>query len=266
MRWLLVSAILAAGTAAGAGPGSGPAPEPSSAPDGMIARPLVLDAGTFDLRLTAEINIQSSLVSKPTSLAPDVWWGVLPRWTIGVIHSDASVDQLTTSATFCVRESDISPCDRRYRGTGLDVLFDALDGPLAVAPRLRVLLRDVDPWKPATTIGAALRWVHGRIAISGDPYLRLPLANAALGNRPAIDLPIWLAVQPAVGWQLGLGTGYDGDLVALRDDGRIPLAVSAATRLTRAFELGVVAGWPVFFGLQHDGRHGTVMISLDWRP
>jgi hypothetical protein len=233
-------------------------------PDDLIMRPLVLAAGAVDLRLTAEINMQLRTMTTPLSLAPDAWWGVTPRWTLGIIHSDASVDQIATGASLCVRQSELSECDRLYRGGGLDVRFDALSGPLAVAPRMRVLIRDVDPFKPAITLGALARWTHGRFAITSDPYLRFPLANHAQGNRASLVLPLWLALQPAAGWAIALRTGFDADLVVLRDGGHGPLAVDVAARVTDEVDLGVEAGWNDLLGPQHDAKHGVLLISAGW--
>jgi hypothetical protein len=234
-------------------------------PDDVIARPLVLAPGAVEARVTAEINVQPRDIAHPMSLAPDVWYGLSPRWTIGLIHSDPSVDQIATTASFCVRESAISPCDRLYRGSGLDVRFDALAGQLALAPRLRVLIRDIDPFKPAITLGALARWVHGRFSIAADPYLRLPLANHALGNRAALVVPLWLAVQPAARWAIALRTGYDGDLAVLRDGGHGPLTLGVTSRVTDEVDLGLEAGWGSLLGPQHDAKHATILISAGWR-
>lgn len=234
-------------------------------PDDVIARPLVLEPGAVELRLTTEINIQAREIARPVALAPDAWWGISPRWTIGIIHSDPSVDQIGIAASFCVRESDVSACDRLYRGSGLDVRYGAIAGDLAIAPRARVLVRDIAPVKPAVMLGALVRWAQGRFAITTDPYLRLPLANHELGNRAALSLPVWLAVQPAVGWSIALRTGYDADLVILRDGGRGPFAVDVTMRVTSRLELGLEAGWAALFGPQHDGKQGTVMLAAGWR-
>ena len=234
-------------------------------PDDVIARPLVLAPGAVELRLTAEINIQQRTMAQPLSLAPDAWWGVAPRWTVGLIHSDPSVDQVAVNASFCVRQSAISACERLYRGSGLDVRFDAIAGQIAVAPRLRVLVRDIDPFKPAVTLGALVRWAHGRFAITSDPYARLPLANHALGNRAALVLPVWLAVQPAAGWAIALHTGYDADFILLRDGGRVPVALDVTARLAGGVDVGVEAGWGALLGPQHDAKHGTVMLAAGWR-
>jgi hypothetical protein len=224
----------------------------------------VLDEGAIDLRLTAEINLQPRFVAQPLAFAPDAWWGISPRWTIGLVHSNASLDRIDAGATLCVRESRISTCNRLYRGSGLDVRFSALTGHLAVAPRVRLLVRDVDPFKPAATIGVLVRWRHGRFAITSDPYLRLPLANHDLGNRASLVAPIWLAVQPARGWELAVHTGYDADLIVLRDDGRIPVGLAVTARVTRELDLRVEAGWSRLLGPQHDVQHGAVMITAGW--
>src|SRR4051812_39108377 len=114
-------------------------------PDDLVARPLVLDDHAIEVRLTAEINVQPRLVARPLSFAPDAWWGIAPRWTIGLIHSSASVDRIDAGATFCVRETSTSTCHRLYRGSGLEVRVAARTGTFAVAPRVRLLVRDLDP-------------------------------------------------------------------------------------------------------------------------
>jgi hypothetical protein len=235
-----------------------------ASPDDLVARPLVLAPGAFEARLTAEYRIFYHRTRGLVSLAPDAWLGLSPRWTVGVIHSSASVDRIATGASFCL-SSDDTACDHVYRGGGLDVRYLARDGALAVAPRLRALIRDLDPWKPALTVGALVRWTRGRFAITSDPYLRIPLANAALGNRTAVSLPLWLAVQPARGWQLALHTGFDADLAVLADGWHGPLALAGTVRLTATLEATLEAGWEQLLGPQYDAKTATIQLSLGWR-
>jgi len=232
-----------------------------AAPDDLVTRPLVLDAATVELRMTVEVDVQRSDIAQPLSLAPDVWWGISPRWTLGVIHSNASLDRIEAGATLCVRQDQAPPCDRLYHGSGLDVRYSALAGPLAVAPRLRLVIRDLDPIKPVVTLGAMARWAHGRFAVATDPYLRIPLANAELGNRTQLVLPLWLTVQPASGWAISLRTGYDSDLAVFRDGGHGPISLGVTARATATVDLAIEAGWPRLLGPQHDARHGTVLFA-----
>jgi hypothetical protein len=237
--------------------------QPGASPDDIVTRPLVLEPGTIDVRLTLAINIQQRLISEPTALSPDAWWGVLPRLTLGLIHSDASLDQIAVSGSFCVRPSS-STCAHRYKGSGIDVRYSAFEGQFALAPHLRAVIRDTDPFKPAVTLGALLRWTRGRFAITGDPYLRVPLANAPLGNRFAINLPVWFAVQPAAGWMIALRGGFESDLVVIRDGGHVPVALDVAARATDQIDLGVEGGWASLLGPQKDARHATIMLAAGW--
>jgi hypothetical protein len=235
-------------------------------PDDLVTRPLVLDVNALEVRLTAEINVQARFVGRPLSLSPDAWWGISPRWTIGVIHSSASVDQINAGATFCVRQSDISTCDRTYRGTGLDVRYSAFAGTLALAPRLRVLFRNTDPIKPATTLGALVRWTRGRFAITSDPYLQLPLANRREGNRAQLFVPIWFAVQPAWGWRIALHTGWDSVLATWRDGWHVPVALELAARVTSQLDVGLAAGFPHLLGPQNNVKERAMLVTLEYRP
>ena len=127
------------------------------------------------------------------------------------------------------------------------------------------MIRDIDPFKPAVALGALVRWAHGRFAIPGDPYLRVPLASAPLGNRFAIDLPVWFAVQPAAGWMIALRSGFASDLVVLRDGGHLAFALGVAARATDHVDLGLEAGWASLLGPQHDARHATILLAAGWR-
>jgi len=251
VRATLAAAILLASAAARA------------APDDLVARPLVLDEGGLDLRLTAEISIRYQRSEELISLAPDAWFGVTPRWTVGMIHSNASLDRIDTGASLCVASS--ASCDHVYRGSGVDVRYAAVRGRFAVAPRVRAILRDIDPAKPAVTLGALVRWTRGRFAIMSDPYLRLPLANHKLGNRSALVVPVWLAVQPATGWQVAVHLGYDADLEVLRDGGHGPVSLAVTARIVAGFELTAEAGWAQLLGPQHDAKTGTILITAGWR-
>jgi hypothetical protein len=234
-----------------------------AAPDDLVARPLVLDEGGLDLRLTAEIGVRNLQWGVPLSIAPDAWWGIARHWTVGAIHSDASVDQIEAGATLCVRELSV-PCSHPYRGSGIDVRFGALDGALALAPRVRLLVRDVDPFKPAATLGALVRWTRGRFAIASDPFLRIPLANSELGNRIALSIPLWVSIQPARGWMITAHSGFDADLAVLRDGSHGPFGLGVTARVSPAVDVSLEAGWGRLFGPQYNAKVSAVLITTGW--
>jgi hypothetical protein len=236
-----------------------------ASPDDLVARPLVLETGAARARLTVELSVESRRIARPISIAPDAWLGVTPRLTIGVIHSSASVDEIGARASLCLHGDDLS-CDHAYRGSGLDVRWSLREGPLSIAPRARLIVRDVDPWKPAVTLGALARWTAGRAAIASDPYLRLGLANQDLGNRAALFVPIWLAVQPASGWMIALHTGWDSELATFRDGWHVPVALEGTARVTDRLDVGLAAGFPHLLGPQNNAKARALSLTLEYRP
>lgn len=236
-----------------------------ASPDDIITRPLGLDPADVIARVTAELNWRPAQFARPLALAPDVWVGVWPSLTLGLIHSDASVDQIDSRASLCF-QGDARSCAHVYRGSGLDARWSWREGPFAVAPRARLLLRDIDPWKPAVTMGALVRWTHGRYAITSDPYLRLGLANRDLGNRAALVVAVWLGIQPTWRWLIALHTGWDSELATWRDGWHIPVALEVTARMTSHLDLGVAAGAPHPLGPQNDIMERAISVMVELRP
>lgn len=230
------------------------------------ANPLVLRDDQIHAVLATEIELAPRQFAKPWSLTPDVWFGVTPRLTLGLIHSNASVSRIGRGASFCF-DHTINGCQRTYRNAGLDVRYAISDrGSLAMAARGRLLLRDVDPaWKPAMTLGVLARWSRGRIALTSDPYLRVGLANTDLGNRTALFVPVVFSVNIVERVAVNVHTGYDTDLAVWHDGFHIPLALSTRGRITDTVELGLLGGFTSAFGPQDTLSRATLWFWLGWR-
>lgn len=236
-----------------------------AAPNDFVARPIVLDRGELDAQLVADINLAPKQIGHPTSLAPDIWFGVLPALTVGVIHSQPSVDRFAPGATFCVVHQPVTGCESTYRGSGLDVRYGALRGDLAVAPRVRMLIRDLDPIKPAATLGALVRWTRGRFAITGDPYLQLGLANTDRGNRHALFVPVSFAVQPLARWELALRTGYNSDLAVWRDGWHVPIVLVTRVAASEHVDAGIMLAFASLLGPQNTAKERALFFTVGWR-
>jgi hypothetical protein len=247
----------AIGRAAGSG---------GDAPDDLVDRPFVVGAGELAARLSLEIDLEPEHVAKPFAIAPDVWYGVTDRLTLGFINSDDSLDQVGATASLCFRGDFQTTCDHLYRGSGLDVRYSWLTGALSVAPHARFVVRDVDPWKPAVTAGALVRWAHGRYAITSDPYFRFGVANTDLGNRTALYVPLWLAMQPAHGWLLGLETGWNSDLGIADDGWHVPIVLEAQAALSARWDAGISGGFPSLLGPQNNAKARELTLSVTLRP
>lgn len=233
--------------------------------DDIVSRPVVLRDGGVAAELTAEVNIANNFWAKPFSLAPDLWWGATSKLTVGLVHGNASVDRFAPGASLCVRTDDVLYCDSAYHGSGLDARYQVLDGPIAVAPRARLLVRDLDPFKPALTIGALAKWTRGRYAITADPYLQLGLANTEEGNRAQLFVPFELALQPTCRWQLALSTGWNSVLASIDDGWHIPIALGIRARPTAAIDIGATVGFPTLLGPQNTPKQRVLFLAVGWR-
>ncbi len=230
-------------------------------PTDLVSRPLVLEPGDIEAAATFEVNLAHNAKASPLSLAPDVWVGVAPRWSIGLVHSMASVDRFAPGGSFCVR-TDSLYCDSVYHGSGLDVRYAKARW---IAPRARVLVRDVDPFKPAITLGAQLRWQHGRWAITGDPYLQRGLANEDKGNRTQLWLPVQLALQPIERVLVAIDTGMNGELAIFDEAFHVPIAASVRARATTQFDVGATIGFASMLGPQNTPKQRVLFVTLGWR-
>jgi hypothetical protein len=232
----------------------------------IVSRSIVLPRGTFAADLTVEVNLAYSYKAAPLSLAPDVWWGATDTLTVGLVHSNASLDRFQPGASVCVRTDDVLYCDSPYHGSGVDARYRLVGrGAFELAPRARVLVRDVDPFKPAVTIGAVGKWTRGRYAITFDPYLQLGVANQERGNRAQLWLPVELALQPTCRWQLALSTGWNSALAGLDDGWHVPLAFSTRVRASEHIDVGATLGFASLLGPQNTPKQRVLFISVGWR-
>lgn len=229
------------------------------------ADPVVLDRGELHAALTVESNLApSGGTGKPLSIAPDVWYGVTDELTLGLIHSNASLDHIQPGASLCVRTDDFI-CRDAYRGSGLDALYRLLPGQLAVAARARVLIRDIDPWKPAVTLGALARWRQGRYEVSADPYLQLGLTNRSLGNRAELWVPVVASISPVCRWWIDLHTGWNSDWAIITEDGwHVPVGLGTRVDATETVRLAALFGFTSLLGPQNNPKQRVLFLSVEW--
>lgn len=232
--------------------------------DDIVTRPLVLARGQIEAQLTLATNLQLDQVGSPTSLAPDAWYGLTDRWTVGITHGDASLDRIDASASFCVVHRT-NVCDRYYRGSAIDARWSWRTGAVSVAPRARLLLRDIDPVKPAVTLGGLVRWTRGRFALQSDPYLRFGLANTGSGNRAHAVVPLYVLVQPTCRWLVGLHLGWESDLAIVRDGWHGPFGLIIKARATARLDVTLHGGFTSLVGVQNNIKQRAVMLTIGWR-
>ena len=242
----LIVALVGGGTSARADP-----------PSDLGARPLVLGEHQLAAALTVEADLARGAAGAPVSVAPDLWFGATAHLTVGIIHSDPTIDRIGTGAGVCIA------CDHAYRGGGVEARYSVRAGDLALAPRARLLIRGLAPLEPALTVGALARWTHGRFAITSDPYLRIGLANRDI-NPPAVVLPLWLEIQPARRWSAALHTGWGASLPVAPNAWHVPLALDLRLRATAAIELFAEVGFTSLVGPDNHMQERALALTAAW--
>lgn len=227
----------------------------------LVTRPLVLPAGAIEVVANIEGWLLPGHALHAVSLAPDVYIGLTSRWTVGVITSNRALARLAAGSGVCFG-SVSSGCVARITNTGIDAKFRLGTKAWTLAPHGRLVMRQLDPLKPALLVGALLGWQYRRWAVVTDPYVQLGLLNQDQGNRNSVHIPMWLRVQPTCRWQVALRTGFDSDIAVLRDGwhGVLGGVVTAALRTDAELELS--AGMRSAFGPQNTSKERMVALAV----
>jgi hypothetical protein len=235
-----------------------------AAPDDVVARPLVLGRGEVEASLSLEVELGVRRLGEPMSLAPDVAVGIHRDVTVGIVHSARGLSQIDAGRGICWRGYDHG-CDRAYDNAALDVRWLVRRAPLTIAARSRFIARSFDPWRPRVGLGAVGRWSRGRFAVTADPSLSLGVTRRDRGNRAALDVPLWLAVQPTRGWALHLRTGVHGTVATFGDGYEIPFGVGVIVTPQRRVDVAVEAAFRRLLGPLNDLKTRSMWIALTVR-
>ena len=227
----------------------------------VIDRPIVLDRGAIEGRLTLETNLYAYSMWRPTSLAPDVWYGVTPDLTVGVVSSADALSLVGTGDGLCFG-GNAHGCEQAYSNLGIDARWAIARGSFSAAARVRLVTRRWSPWLPSMRVGALARWQRGRFAITGDPQLQLGLDNTDLGNRAQVNVPLWLAVAPTCRSEVYLRTGVYGELAVFGDAWSVPAMAGAKVAVSTHIDVAAELGFERLGGPLDEGKLRVAWLSV----
>lgn len=232
--------------------------------DDIVGRPLVLPRFGVEAWLVLETSLSIRRMYEPTSLAPDVWFGVTDDITVGVVHSARALSLVDSGLGWCFRD-ETHGCAAAYDNLGVDARWSFVRGELSAAARARFVVRSIDPRKPRLAAGGLIRWQRGRFAVTSDPSLSIGLANRARGNRAALDVPLWLAVQPTCRWALHLRSGVTGSLETYRDTYEVPIGIGVTVSPHRLVDISAEAAYRRLLGPQNEFKTRQAWIAVTGR-
>lgn len=200
MRSIVVSlTVLALGGSALAEPPEEPPPPPAAAAaDGEpTGERVVLPAKRLYGRAMLEIDLSTGAAFDRVSLAPDVYYGVSPDFTVGLVHSSAGTTGFIggTGNSLCFTEA----CDGAYHNLGLAGRYQFTTGKVAAAVDFGLYANDLDPFRLALKLGVVGRYRSSptsKLAVDFAPALflgiteREPETLDGPGNKEVFVVPV----------------------------------------------------------------------------
>ncbi|WP_428265364.1 hypothetical protein [Haliangium sp.] len=193
----------------------------------LVDRPLVLGTNMFEVTGdTLQINLSKDNVGDPISLAPDLFYGVTNRLTVGVTHGRG----------ICISGDGCN--DTFYDDVTAEARFGLVHaGALALAARGGVVVGSFDPFTAGVLIGMRGRVTLGNIAVLVDPSVYVGvLERDNIGDT--LDIPVQLQYQLTEQNAMFLSTGVNGPLDGFGDSVRVPVGLGALFAVSRRFDVG----------------------------
>lgn len=201
---------------------------------------MTLPKGNALLTADLEINLSDSSEFEPFSIAPDLWYGVTDKITVGLIHSARGETGFVggVGSSLCLTGTD-GGCGEFYDNVGAEARIAVKDGPFSVAVDVGVFARTFDPFTLSGKVGLLAHYRSGKLGVDIAPSLFFGFNEregdtvaGTTGNKEALALPISVqyAVIPklSVSIQSGVALPFeDAD-----EQYTIPLAIGGSYAVT----------------------------------
>jgi hypothetical protein len=253
----------------------------SQFPLSVVERPLVPSEGMILIQGdTVRVNLSAGAVGDPISLAPEVFYGIGPRLSLGLTHVTGIC--LTGAAGGCPSAYDDFGLESLLSLVALENLRLAVRGGLLV-PRIK------GTFSLGLKLGAMVRLKAGKIAIDFEPSLYVgmigrspddfpppsstlprdapypPGAGRVPGPRETLLAPIHLYYQVTPATAVFVSTGFFGPISNLGDYVAIPLGFGTVFAINQTVDLGAEFRFNNLFGKHADFDFREFVLRLALR-
>lgn len=192
----------------------------------LIDRPLVLGPSMFEVRGdTLRLELSKDRVGDPISLAPDLYYGLTERITVGYFHE----------VGVCLTGDG---CATSYNDFGVEALFSLIyDGPVVMAGRIGASFNPLDPFTGGIHAGLPVRVKAGDLAVLVEPRVYVGLLERDT-RGDFLDVPVQVQVQLTDQNVLLLTSGVRGPLSGFGDAMAVPVGLGALATLSRRVDVG----------------------------
>ena len=215
-----------------------PEPEAMSLPPKPRGPGIALPAGRLVATITLEASLSKGAAFEPTSIAPDISYGLRDGVTLSIVHSGFATTGFRGSAGsgICITGTDRG-CPKVYNNAGAEVLADLIRGDVAVAAVAGFHALSFDPLFLDAKLGAQTMLRAGRVTATFNPSVLLGVnkrAETAGNNKGGVFLPVSIGAQLAQPFFLAIGGGWAAPLADASDGWTARLGVIARMRVARS--------------------------------
>jgi hypothetical protein len=211
------------------------------------------------VHVLVEMNLSTDAAFKPFSIAPDLWYGVSDKLTVGLVHSFLGQTGIMGGfgSSLCLA-GDANGCDGIYGNVGVDVRYQVKDGGFSVAVDTGLFVVDFDPFQLAGKLGIIGRWrpsPTSKLAVDIAPNMFFGFtgrdgggAVMATANKEVLTVPATLLYGINAKLALALQAGLVLPFEKAGDNFFVPLSVGAdymlskRTSIDAAFTLLAITG------------------------
>ena len=198
-------------------------------PLSVIERPLTL-AGSM-LEVTGDtliINMSADTVGDPIWLAPDIFYGINNRFTVGVTHNRG----LCVSGNLCDDPYDT------YNDLGIDAIYSLMRaGNLQIAARGGLAFADFDPFTAGLSVGTIVRVTAGSIAVRIEPGLYVGAIERDT-RKEMLSVPVWVQIRINNQTTAFISSGLFGPLDGFGDNYSVPTGLGATFAINNRLDVG----------------------------
>lgn len=213
--------------------GSAAMQAPDEAADGAADAggkpPMILPKGKLAVNVAIGVNLSTDAVAKPIVIAPDVWYGVMPKLEVGVVHSNLGLTGFWFQGLpsgLCVTGTE-SGCAKFYDGpVGVLANFMIMEGNIDLAAHGGLVIGSLDPMLLSLKVGVMGRWMSGKIGVHFNPAIAIGITERD-SNKEEIIVPVMVGYAVSPKLHAGVQTGIAGPLDGFGDAHIIPLGLGA---------------------------------------
>lgn len=202
-------------------------------------------------KVFVKMNMSKDHAGKPTTITPDIYYGVTDFLQLGVVHSSPLGWQTpgTTASSLCVTGKS-NGCPKVYNNLGIDALALLLPGPVELAGHARFNFEPIDPFRVNLLLGFVAKLRLPWFAFVLNPSIQIglnkrdqPNGPTPDGNKEIIYIPaeIVFQVTPLLA-VLGQAAIYS-QAQHFGDHYRIPLGVAGLFTVSAMLDVGLRWAW-----------------------